>query len=113
MKKTGVHEGAIEQMYRLFDERLYAEDGKGRMDECGRYRVDENEVKGEIQDKVAELWKITTMDNFKDISDWEGYKRGFQQLFGFGVDGIDYEQQVEMEVAINNLFDASIQGNKN
>lgn len=65
------------------------------MHEDGRYRVDENELKRDIQDKVAELWKIATTDNFKDISHWEGYKRGFQQLFGFGVDGIDYDAAIQ------------------
>merc|ERR1711920_678706 len=98
-----MNEGTIEQIDRLFAECLYAEDGIGRVDEHGRYRVDDRELKEEIQGKVAELWKIVKTENFKEISDFEGYKRGFEQLFGFGVEGIDYDKAVETEVEIGNL----------
>ena len=105
MKKEGSHEGCIEQIYRLFDECLYGD--VPRVDEDGRNRVDDRELKNEIQDKVGELWKIANTDNFKDISDFNGFKTGFQQLFGFEVNGVDYGKEVETEVEINNLYDAT------
>merc|ERR1712228_1146405 len=109
MKKKQLHEGTIEQIHRFFDECLYGSNGNDSVDKDGRYRVDDKEIKQEIQSKVAELWQIVNTENFKEISDFDGYKKGFQQLFGFCVDGIDYNQEVETEVAINNLYDAMAQ----
>eukprot|EP00486_Rosalina_sp_Unknown_P001560 CAMPEP_0201564638 /NCGR_PEP_ID=MMETSP0190_2-20130828/3119_1 /ASSEMBLY_ACC=CAM_ASM_000263 /TAXON_ID=37353 /ORGANISM="Rosalina sp." /LENGTH=439 /DNA_ID=CAMNT_0047981087 /DNA_START=39 /DNA_END=1358 /DNA_ORIENTATION=+ len=107
MKKEGSHEGPIEQIYRLFDECLYGE--TPRLDEDGRNRVDDKELKQDIQDKVSALWKTASTENFKEISDFDGFKTGFQQLFGFQVDGVDYNKEVETEVNINNLYDATVQ----
>eukprot|EP01084_Bolivina_argentea_P132203 233294_1 len=108
MKKEGTNEGCIEQIYRLFNECLYNDNP--RIDNDGRNRVDDRELKVEIQNKVSELWKTATTENFKDISDFDGFKRGFQQLFGFEVDGIDYNKEVEMNVSINNLHDVTSNG---
>jgi len=105
MKRDGTHEGCIEQIHRLFDECLYCDDGAGRVDEEGRMRVDDRELKPEVQEEVARLWATATTDNFKQIADFAGFKRGFYQLFGYQVDGVDYDAEVETEVAINHLYD--------
>ena len=98
MKEKGVHEGCIEQMYRLFAEKFGA-DGKpvsGAVDGEGRIRLDDLEMKPEIQDEVTKLWNILNADNFKEYTDIEGYWKDFYELFGFGIDGVDYEADVEV-----------------
>jgi enoyl-[acyl-carrier protein] reductase/trans-2-enoyl-CoA reductase (NAD+) len=102
MKEKGIHEGCIEQMYRLFSERLYGE-GETLVDEKGLIRVDDWEMRPEIQAEVAKLWADLTTENVYDLSDLEGYRREFFQLFGFETDGIDYEADVNPEVNIPNL----------
>lgn len=98
MKEKGCHEGCIEQMYRLFAEKLTA-DGRpavGAADEDGRLRLDDLEMKPEIQHEVADIWNKLTADNFKEFTDIDGYWKDFYELFGFGVDGIDYDADVEV-----------------
>lgn len=90
MKEKGIHEGCIEQMQRLFAERLYANEIP--LDENGRIRVDDWEMREDVQAEVAELWEKVTSDNIDQISDIEGYRDEFFQLFGFNVDSIDYEK---------------------
>lgn len=102
MKEKGIHEGCIEQMYRLFSERLYSE-GETLVDEKGLIRVDDWEMRPEIQAEVAKLWADLTTENVYELSDLEGYRREFFQLFGFETDGIDYEADVNPEVNIPNL----------
>lgn len=102
MKEKGLHEGCIEQMYRLFSERLYGE-GKTLVDDKGLIRVDDWEMRPEIQQEVSRLWTNLTTENVYELSDLEGYRREFFQLFGFETDGIDYEADVNPDVAIKNL----------
>ncbi|MGO4538461.1 enoyl-ACP reductase FabV [Paenibacillus sp. 2TAB19] len=102
MKENGTHEGCIEQMYRLFSERLYGP-GETAVDEKGLIRVDDLEMKPEIQAAVATVWEQLTTENVYDLSDLAGYRREFFQLFGFETDGIDYEADTNPEVDIPNL----------
>ncbi len=102
MKEQGIHEGCIEQMYRLFSERLYGA-GETLVDDKGLIRVDDWEMRPEIQAEVAKLWAELTTENVYELSDLEGYRREFFQLFGFETDGIDYEADVDPNVAISNL----------
>ncbi|MFD0586598.1 enoyl-ACP reductase FabV [Paenibacillus sp. GCM10027627] len=102
MKEKGIHEGCIEQMYRLFSERLYG-GGETLLDEKGLIRVDDWEMRPEIQEAVTKLWEELTTENVYELSDLEGYRREFFQLFGFETDGIDYEADVNADVAIPNL----------
>lgn len=98
MKEKGVHEGCIEQMYRLFAEKLGA-DGRpvpGAVDGEGRIRLDDLEMKPEIQDEVTKLWNLLNADNFKEYTDIDGYWKDFYELFGFGIDGVDYDADVEV-----------------
>ncbi|WP_400079284.1 enoyl-ACP reductase FabV [Winogradskyella sp. R77965] len=101
MKKEGIHEGCIEQIERLFNERLYTENLP--LDEAGRIRIDDWEMRDEIQEKVLELWKEATTETLPNIGDLEGYKMDFFNLFGFNVDGVDYDKDANEMVDIPGL----------
>lgn len=103
MKNDGSHEGCIEQIYRLFSECLY--NANPRVDADYRNRVDEKEVRAEIQGEVERLWPQVTTDNLNDISDFRGFRADFMKLFGFGVEGVDYDADVDAEVKINQLIE--------
>ncbi len=94
MKAKGLHEGCIEQMYRLFAEKLYA--GAPVVDEAGRIRLDDWEMRSDVQDEVTKLWNELNADNFKEYTDIDGYWADFYELFGFGIDGVDYDADVEI-----------------
>jgi enoyl-[acyl-carrier protein] reductase/trans-2-enoyl-CoA reductase (NAD+) len=101
MKARGVHEGCIEQIDSLFRDSLYGPEPV--MDEEGRLRADGKELEPAIQEEVAGLWDQIATSNLHELSDFDGYKREFLQLFGFEVDGVDYEADVNPEVPIANL----------
>ncbi|TVX96874.1 enoyl-ACP reductase FabV [Cohnella terricola] len=104
MKEKGIHEGCIEQMYRLFADRLYSpESASVPVDEEGRIRIDDWEMRDDVQQEVAKIWEALTTDHIYDLTDLEGYRREFFQLFGFETDGIDYEAEVDPNVSIPNL----------
>ncbi len=101
MKEDGSHEGCIEQLYRLYTECLYSD--SPRLDEEGRLRVDELELRPEIQDKVAAAWAQITTENLAELTDFREYKHEFLNLFGFDIDGVDYDAEVNPVVEIKNL----------
>ena len=101
MKRDGSHEGCIEQLYRLYAECLYNADP--RLDDEGRLRVDELELRPEVQAVVAETWAKITTENLAELTDFAGYKQEFLTLFGFGIDGVDYQADVATDVSIGNL----------
>ena len=101
MKADGSHEGCIEQLYRLFTEGLYTD--TPRYDEVGRLRMDELELRPEIQAAVAESWANISTENLRELTDFAGYKHEFLALFGFDILGIDYEADVNSEVDIAHL----------
>ncbi|MDA8658847.1 trans-2-enoyl-CoA reductase family protein [Luminiphilus sp.] len=98
MKARGEHEGCIEQVNRLFRDSLYG--SKVGPDADGRLRADNLELNPEVQAEVAAIWETINTDNLKAASDFEGYRREFLQLFGFEVDGVDYDADVNPEVPI-------------
>lgn len=102
MKERGTHEGCIEQVDGLFRESLFGE--TPYMDDEGRLRADRKELDPEVQAAVGELWEQINTDNLRDLSDFDGYRREFLQLFGFEVDGVDYDADVNPEVAIPQLL---------
>ncbi|MBC2605845.1 enoyl-ACP reductase FabV [Pelagicoccus albus] len=97
MKEKGTHEGCIEQMYRLFADRLF-NGGEVPTDELDLIRLDDWEMKPEIQDEIAEIWPKIETDTIDQYTDFDGYQSEFLKLFGFGVNGVDYDADVEVAV---------------
>jgi enoyl-[acyl-carrier protein] reductase / trans-2-enoyl-CoA reductase (NAD+) len=101
MKENGTHEGCIEQVDGLFRDSLYG--ANPQLDSEGRLRADGRELRPEVQNKVAELWAQVNNDNLYELSDFKGYKQEFLRLFGFEIDGVDYDADVDPLVPIKNL----------
>ena len=99
MKESGVHEGTIEQIQRLYQERLYT-GSDVPVDEKGRIRIDDLEMREDIQAKVAELWEQATTENVAEIGDLDGYRKDFHNLFGFNVEGVDYKADTNEMVQV-------------
>lgn len=102
MKANEIHEGCIEQIQRLFAERLYT-GNEIPTDEKGRIRIDDWEMREDVQSKVALLWTEATAESLPLIGDLAGYKKDFLNLFGFDVDGVDYTADVDEMVEIPGL----------
>ena len=94
MKEKGLHEGCIEQMDRLFLEKLAG--GVVQTDEAGRIRLDDYEMKEEIQSRIAEVWDSVDSESIKELGDIKGYWDEFYNMFGFGYDNVDYSEDVEI-----------------
>ena len=93
MKAQGLHEGCIEQIQRLFADRLYGEDLQ--LDDNKRIRIDDWEMREDIQTAVAKSWDTISNENLADLADFEGYQKEFLKLFGFGLDGVDYDADTD------------------
>ena len=102
MKEEGSHEGCIEQIQRLFAQRLYS-GATIPVDEAGRIRIDDWELNPEIQQKVADLWKIATTENLPEIGDLLGYRSDFHNLFGFGFKGVDYAKEANEMLMVKSI----------
>jgi enoyl-[acyl-carrier protein] reductase/trans-2-enoyl-CoA reductase (NAD+) len=99
MKAKNLHEGCIEQIQRLFAERI-AHGADPRLDDSRRIRIDDWEMQPEVQSEVAQLWPQVTTENLTELSDIAGYRSDFLRLFGFGLPGVDYSQDVSPEIAL-------------
>lgn len=101
MKQMGLHEGCIEQMYRLFADKLYADptitDG-----DC-MLRVDDWELKKEVQEAVSAAWEKISTDNLEELADVDGYWEEFYRMFGFGLPGVDYGADIDIDVKIPSI----------
>ncbi|MBP6610879.1 MAG: trans-2-enoyl-CoA reductase family protein [Paludibacter sp.] len=102
MKAKHIHEGCIEQIQRLYADKLF-NGGTVPTDEKGRIRVDDWEMRDDVQAEVAELWENATSESIHHIGDLNGYGREFKKLFGFGFNAVDYHQDVNEMVEIENL----------
>ena len=102
MKEEGIHEGCIEQIQRLYQERLFT-GNEIPVDEKGRIRVDDWEMRSDVQEKIAKLWGEAVTENLSEIGDLEGYRKDFYNLFGFDVDGVDYEADTNEMVNIESI----------
>jgi enoyl-[acyl-carrier protein] reductase/trans-2-enoyl-CoA reductase (NAD+) len=102
MKEAGIHEGCIEQIQRLFKDRLYS-GNQIPVDDKGRVRIDDWEMREDIQAKVAELWIKASTDTLGELGDLEGYKSDFYNLFGFKVGEVDYIKDVNELVNVPSL----------
>lgn len=96
MKEKGVHENCIMQIQRMFSEKIYC-GNKLKLDESGKLRMDDWELKEDIQNEVNDLWNKITPDNFKELSDYQGYKKAFMNLNGFEIEGVDYKEDIDIE----------------
>jgi enoyl-[acyl-carrier protein] reductase/trans-2-enoyl-CoA reductase (NAD+) len=102
MKEEGIHEGCIEQIQRLYQDRLFS--GKPiPTDEKGRIRIDDWEMRTDVQSKVAQLWMEAVTENVSEIGDLEGYRNDFYNLFGFEVAGVDYKEDTNEIVNIQSI----------
>lgn len=104
MKEQGTHEGCIEQVYALYKDSLFGHPPV--MDEEGRLRADYKELAPEVQERVKLLWDQVSNENLYELTDFAGYKAEFLRLFGFGIEGVDYEADVDPDVKISNLVQA-------
>jgi len=103
MKEDGIHEGCIEQIQRLFSERVYTGNNIAT-DEKGRIRIDDWEMRNDIQEKVSELWTKATTETLPEIGDLNGYKQDFLNLFGFGFEGVDYLKDTNEMVKVSSIL---------
>jgi enoyl-[acyl-carrier protein] reductase/trans-2-enoyl-CoA reductase (NAD+) len=101
MKPLGTHEDTIEQMDRLFRERLCP--GTPQPDAAGRIRIDDWEMTAEVQAAVASAWEKVETGNLRELGDFDGYQSSFLRLFGFGLDGIDYSADTDTATAVPSL----------
>lgn len=99
MKAEGIHEGCIEQIQRLYADRLYA-NKEVPLDESGRIRIDDWEMRADVQERVAKLWIEATTETLPQIGDLNGYKQDFLNLFGFGFEGVAYEAEADEMVRV-------------
>lgn len=103
MKAKGTHEGTIEQMQRLFADRLYTENGEVALDSEGRIRIDDWEMAEDVQAEVAKCWDKVTTETLAEISDIDGYRKEFFNLFGFELEGVDYEKDTDENVQVPSI----------
>lgn len=103
MKAKGTHEGCIEQIYRLLHDFVYT--GRNMVvDKEDRVHLDDLEMQADVQKKISDIWKIISTENMGALADLAGYRRDFYKLFGFEVGGVDYTQDVDMNVKIPSIL---------
>jgi enoyl-[acyl-carrier protein] reductase/trans-2-enoyl-CoA reductase (NAD+) len=102
MKNKKIHEGCIEQIARLFKEKLYGKEGL-QTDSQGFIRLDDWEMRDDIQAEVSKLWSEVNTSNLSSLTDIEGYRHEFQKLFGFDLAGVNYALEVDPVVPISSI----------
>lgn len=102
MKAEGIHEGCIEQIQRLYADRLYTGNAVPT-DDKGRIRIDDWEMRTDVQEKIAKLWGESTTETLVELGDLAGYKQDFLNLFGFGFDGVDYQADTNEMVMVPSI----------
>lgn len=103
MKEKELHENCIQQMYRLFSEHLY-NGGEAAADGSHLIRIDDWEMREDVQTEVMRRWNELETDNVTALADLEGYREDFFNLFGFRTEGVDYEADTEPAVDIPNIY---------
>lgn len=103
MKEKNIHEGCIEQIQRLYADRLFTLNKQVPVDEQGRIRIDDWELQDDVQEIVAKLWKTADTENLPEIGDLNGYKTDFHSLFGFGLKNVNYSAEVSEMVQIPSI----------
>lgn len=95
MKEKGIHEGCIEQMYRLWGEKIFGDNGI-LVEKDGMLHVDDWEMREDVQSEVMAIWQRINSENLLELADIEGYWNDFYQMFGFKIEGVDYSADVEV-----------------
>lgn len=101
MKEKGIHEGCTRQMYRMFHDKLFGD--KIQTDAMGMIRMDDLEMREDVQKEVLEAWEAVDDDNLKEIADVDGYWEDFYHMFGFHLDRVDYSEDIDIEVSIPSM----------
>ena len=96
MREQGTHEGCIEQIIRMFNERIFTEDDAVPVDDNGRIRLDDWEMDPVIQEEVIRAWGSITTENLLETTNFKQYQEEFLKLFGFGFDEVDYTKEVDL-----------------
>ena len=96
MKGMNLHEDSVRHIDRLFRDHLYNSGTVPRFDDVGRWRVDDRELRADVQTDVHRRWARVNTDNIMDVSDLSGFRRDFLRIFGFGADGVDYDADVDI-----------------
>jgi len=97
MKEKNLHEGCIQQIYRLYHDFLFT-DSPPTLDDKGRIRMDDWEMRQDVQRKVAELWEQVTTENLSQLADIDGLRQEFLRHHGFGMPGVEYSRDVEPDI---------------
>lgn len=104
MKEKNIHEGCIEQICRLYTDRLYTNNGDVAVDDEGRIRIDDWEMREDVQQEIAKIWTQVTTDNINNITDIAGYREDFYKLFGFKVADVDYSKEQDINLLIPSII---------
>ena len=102
MKSDGTYEGCIEQIQNLFVDNIYSE--TPRLDDQNRYRQNHKELEDSVQKRVTDIWNTVGSDNIDELTDYVGYHQEFLKLFGFGIEDVNYEADVNTLTEINHLL---------
>jgi enoyl-[acyl-carrier protein] reductase / trans-2-enoyl-CoA reductase (NAD+) len=103
MRAKGIDESPVDQILRLYGDFLTAADGLRVVDRDGRIRLDDREMRADVQAEVSALWPQVTTENLRSLSDFGAFQREFRGLFGFEVAGVDYDQPVETDIELPQL----------
>jgi enoyl-[acyl-carrier protein] reductase/trans-2-enoyl-CoA reductase (NAD+) len=95
MKEAGIHEGCIEQINRLFRTQLFNEGAEQNLDDTNRLRLDDWELRDDIQQACIDIWPAVTTENLFELTDYVSYKKEFLNLFGFELETVNYEQEID------------------
>ncbi len=101
LKEKNLNEGAVQQIYRLYSE---IASGNTVVDDKGRIRIDDREMRADVQKEIAELWDKVTTENVQEITNINVFREDFFKLFGFGYEGIDYEKETSTDAEILSLI---------
>jgi enoyl-[acyl-carrier protein] reductase/trans-2-enoyl-CoA reductase (NAD+) len=91
MKEKGLHEGCIEQMYRLMTQRLYT-GGEVPVDDAQRIRLDDWEMREDVQQQVGQAWEQISQENLLEFADLDGFRKEYERIHGFGIPSVDYQR---------------------
>ena len=103
MKKHNLHEGCIEQMCRLFSQKIDFKFNKFQLDNNGFIRLDDFEMKPQIQEEVMNNWEKINNENLNNLADLDGYFKEFENIFGFGFANVDYDQDVNQKIELKSV----------